>query len=224
VKTFVLRTRQFLFTREGIFFLALLVGAIAIRIPLLLADSAAIIYLYRQTRKRHSEQFALLATASYAFLPALLYNGAIWRHREPIYLCLGLAVQAFGFFLFMGGQHERYLFLFIPLALASLIVAQRDTSRHLIALYALGTALCFLNMAVGVSSFGSSQVIPYLSLQPLSDFLSLNFDALANLIAFLHLATFVYLLWVYLARPFEPARQPRSDEEEESRPLMVVLQ
>ncbi len=135
----------------------------------------------------------------------------IWRRREPVYLFLGLAVQAFGFFLFMGSQHERYLFLFIPLALASLVAARRSQSKHLIALYTLGTALCFLNMAVGVSSFDNSQVIPFLSLEPLNDFLALNFDALANVIAYLHLATFAYLLWVYLSRRFEPAGQPRPD-------------
>jgi hypothetical protein len=337
------------------------IGPLLAKIPLLLADVAAIIYLYWQARKRHSARFALLVTASYAFSPALLYNGAIWgqtdglaaaplliallallderyivsgvslalalllkpqpvisvplillylwrwrdrrnllkfslaglltlllflapiliprvqvldmfkniqaesyndsslltsnafnfwwlfgyahqsissaflgiksetageilfgsvtlvsciqiwRHREPVYLCLGLAVQAFGFFLFMGSQHERYLFLFIPLALASLIAARRDQARPLIALYALGTALCFLNMAVGVSSFDNSQVIPFLSLEPLNDFLATNFDALANVIAYLHLATFVYLLWVYLSRQFEPAGQRRPD-------------
>ena len=53
------------------------------------------------------------------------FGAQIWRRREPATLFFGLAVQLFGFFMFMGGQHERYLFLFVPLALAALIVARR---------------------------------------------------------------------------------------------------
>jgi Gpi18-like mannosyltransferase len=332
------------------------IGPFLAKIPLLLVDIAAIIYLYLQARKRHSARFALVVAASFSFSPALLYNGVIWgqtdgfvsfpllvalfalisesyilagvslalavllkpqpvifvplillylvrwvgwkplitfaaaglltallfllpilvphfqlgdmlnnmqatsysdsalltsnafnfwwligyghqsigstlfgiksgtigtilfagvtlvsgiqiwRHREPIYLSLGLAVQAFGFFLFMGGQHERYLFLFIPLALASIILAKRKNQPHLIALYVLGTLLCFLNMLVGASSFANSQIIPFLSLQPLNTSLSADFDGLGQFLALFHLGTFVYLLYVYLAHAFEPAR------------------
>lgn len=137
----------------------------------------------------------------------------IWRHREPIYLCLGMAVQVFGFFMFMGGQHERYLFLFIPLALASIILAERKNRPHLIALYVLGTLLCFLNMVVGVggSRFGNDRAIPLSSLQPLNTYLFANFEALARVLAVLHLGAFLYALYVYLAQPFEPAEQARPD-------------
>jgi len=37
----------------------------------------------------------------------LLCGIQIWRRREPIMLAFGLAAQLCGFFLFMGGQHER---------------------------------------------------------------------------------------------------------------------
>jgi Gpi18-like mannosyltransferase len=343
------------------------IGPFIAKIPLLLADVAMIIYLYMQTIRRHSARFALLATASYAFSPALLYNGAIWgqtdgfvsfpllvgifalvgesyvlggaslalaillkpqpiifvplillylwrwtnrqkfwtftvaslvtllvfslpiivphfqiftmlqnmqaqsynagsslssnafnfwwligyqqqsigtaifgaitagvlgdllfgavtvivcaqiwRHREPIYLFLGMVIQIFGFFMFMGGQHERYLFMFIPLALASIVVAQRNASHHLINLYIAGTALCFLNMVVGVSSFSSSQVIPFVDLPSLSTFLSAGFSSLGLLIAFLHLGVFIYALRVFLAQQFEPLKQPEGQMVETS--------
>jgi hypothetical protein len=326
------------------------VGPFIAKIPLLLADLASIALLYAQARKRHSERFALLASASYAFSPALLYNGAVWgqtdwlvalpvlgalfavvseryalggvclalavlikpqpaifaplallylwrwarreqflaftgaglltglvfllpvvyphfqlldmlrnmqaesyndtlrlssdafnfwwllgysqlpigttvfgitagqlgdllfgavtvlcgvqvwHHREPIYLFFGLSVQIFGFFMFMGGQHERYLFLFIPLMLASLIIARREESQHLINLYIAGTALCFLNMVVGVGGgrFASGQVIPFLNVQPLTNLVSSDFATLAMLLAFLHLGVFLYAAHTYL--------------------------
>jgi hypothetical protein len=138
----------------------------------------------------------------------------IWRHREPFALCLGLAVQAFGFFLFMGGQHERYLFFFIPLALASLILAPSGSRLHLLALYVLGTVLCHLNMLVGVGggSFGSSQPIPFVSLPSLNTYLSANFDAVGQFLALLHLITFIYLLVVYLTQRYEPAPRPQPAE------------
>lgn len=131
----------------------------------------------------------------------------IWRHREPIYLFFGSAVQLFGFFMFMGGQHERYLFLFIPLALASLIMVRREQSGHLIVLYVLGTALCFLNMLVGVgggsaSGFANSQLLPLLNLSGLGTYISTNFDSLSGTIAFLQLAAFLYAAYVYLTGSF----------------------
>jgi hypothetical protein len=131
----------------------------------------------------------------------LLCGVQIWRHREPISLFFGLAAQVFGFFTFMGGQHERYLFLFIPLALASIIVARREDWPHLMTLYVASTTLCLLNMVVGVGggSFVSSQPIPYLTLEPLSEYLSGNFAWLSNTNALMQAATFVYALCVYLA-------------------------
>ncbi len=136
----------------------------------------------------------------------LLCGVQIWRHSAPISLFLGLAVQLFGFFMFMGSQHERYLFLFIPLVLASLIVAKQEDWTHLVALYAASTALCLSNMFVGVGggSFGSDQPIPFVSLEPLSRYLTSNFAWLSTVIALLQLATFAYALGVYLSQ-----RQPR---------------
>ena len=125
----------------------------------------------------------------------------IWRRREPIMLVFGLAVQLFGFFLFMGGQHERYLFLFIPLALASIVLARREERPHLAALYLLGTALCFLNMVVGVGGglFGGSEPIPFLALPPLRAWLSANFAWLSATLAAAHVVVFAYAIYVYLA-------------------------
>ncbi len=340
------------------------IGPFLAKLPLLLADIAACIYLYFQARKRHSSAFALIASASYAFSPALLYNGVIWgqtdgfvsfpllvtlfsvisesyilagvslalavllkpqpiifvplillylarwtdwqrlltfagaalltvvvflvpiliphfqlfdmlrnmqatsysasslltsdafnfwwligyahqtigsaflgiqsgtfgaglfvavtlvsgiqiwRHREPLALALGLAVQAFGFFLFMGGQHERYLFFFIPLALACVILAPRRGRPHLVALYLLGTLLCFLNMLVGVSGggFGGSQPIPFVSLPSLSAYLSTNLDSIGQFLALLHLIAFIYLLVISLTQRFGPATRPGAED------------
>ncbi len=155
---------------------------------------------------------------------AILFSGVtllcavqVWRHREPISLALGLAVQAFGFFFFMGGQHERYLFLFIPLAAASVILAQRSGIAHLIALYVLGTLLCFLNMAIGVGGgfrFTNYQAIPFLTLPSLHAFLTTNFTTLATLMAVLHLGVFLYALYAYLAYPLAPAAQSMPDVSE----------
>ena len=131
----------------------------------------------------------------------LLCGVLIWRHREPLALVFGLAVQLFGFFLFVGGQHERYLFLFIPLALASLIITRPEQRPHLVALYALGTALCFLNMIVGVGGgiFGNGEPIPFLTLPSLSAYLSANFSWLSNTLAALHVIAFGYAVYVYVA-------------------------
>jgi len=125
----------------------------------------------------------------------------IWRRREPGMLVFGLAVQLFGFFLFMGGQHERYLFLFIPLALASIVLARREERPHLAALYLLGTALCFLNMIVGVGGglFGGGDPIPFLWLPSFRAYLSANFTWLSATIAAMHVVVFAYAVYVYLA-------------------------
>src|SRR5215813_5597583 len=58
------------------------IGPFLAKIPLLLVDLAAFVYLYLQARKRHSATFALLASASFAFSPALLYNGVIWGQTD----------------------------------------------------------------------------------------------------------------------------------------------
>jgi hypothetical protein len=137
------------------------------------------------------------------FSVALLLCGAlIWRRRDPAIFALALAVAYFGFFMFMGGQHERYLFLFIPLALASVILARREQMIELIALYLAGTALCFLNMLVGVggSGYAGGQIIPFLSLSAFSAYISANFTPLSVTLAFLHLIAFLYALSVMLGQ------------------------
>jgi hypothetical protein len=128
----------------------------------------------------------------------LAVGAQIWRHREPVTLFFGLAVQLFGFFLFMGGQHERYLFLFVPLALAALFVAPEGEARaHLATLYVLGTALCFLNMFVGVGGgIGAADPLPFVTIGPLDDYLSANFTSLSSFLSFLTLASFGYALYV----------------------------
>lgn len=140
----------------------------------------------------------------------LLCGALIWRRRDPALLALALAVALFGFFMFMGGQHERYLFLFIPLTLASVILTRRDQGHELIALYLAGTALCFLNMLVGVGGglYADSQPLPFVSSPALNAYLSANFTPLSALLAFLHLIAFLYALSVLLAHwngPTEPA-------------------
>ncbi len=132
-----------------------------------------------------------------------------WLRREPVILFLGLAVQVFGFFLFMGGQHERYLFLFVPLALAALIVAPGGEARiHLAALYLLGTALCFLNMFVGVGGgIGATDPLPFVTSAPLDNYLSANFTSLSSFLAFVTLATFGYAVYVLFTMPSRAANR-----------------
>jgi len=136
----------------------------------------------------------------------LLCGALIWRRRDPAVFALALAVALFGFFMFMGGQHERYLFLFVPLALASVILARRDQLVELIALYLVGTALCFLNMLVGVGGgyFAGGQIIPFVSLPTLSTYITANFTPLSETLAFLHLIAFLYALSVMLGQWVEP--------------------
>jgi hypothetical protein len=137
------------------------------------------------------------------FGAALLLCGAlIWRRRDPAVFALSLAVALFGFFMFMGGQHERYLFLFVPLTLASVILARRDQMVELISLYLAGTTLCFLNMLVGVGGgyFAGGQIIPFVSLPSLSAYIAANFTLLSEALALLHLIAFLYALSVMLSQ------------------------
>ncbi len=145
----------------------------------------------------------------------VLCGAQIWRRKEPITLFFGLAVQLFGFFMFMGGQHERYLFLFVPLMLASLILSARVGEEHLAALYVLGTALCFLNMIVGVGggTFANSQVLPFVNVTVLSDLIATGFTAWALLIALAAFATFIYALNVFVTDKY--LLLPQSDRGEE---------
>jgi 4-amino-4-deoxy-L-arabinose transferase-like glycosyltransferase len=145
----------------------------------------------------------------------LLCGALIWRRRDPATFALSLAVALFGFFMFMGGQHERYLFLFIPLALASVILARRDQLAELIALYLAGTALCFLNMLVGVGGgvFAGGQIVPFVSLPSLSAYIAANFTPLSETLAFLHLIAFLYALTVMLGQWVEPPAQSARREQ-----------
>jgi len=130
----------------------------------------------------------------------------IWRHRQPAYLCFGLALEGFGFFMFMGGQLERYLFPFIPLMLVTVIVSERKSSDRLLVLYLAGTALCLLNMMATIGSFlaGFSPIIPFVAFQPLSDFTVNYFADIAFALAAYILATFGYALHTFLSGRFEP--------------------
>ncbi|MDE3228478.1 MAG: DUF2029 domain-containing protein, partial [Chloroflexota bacterium] len=131
----------------------------------------------------------------------LIIGIQIWRHPEPAYLFFGLALEMFSFFMVMGAQRQHYLFLFIPLALASLICSERGQSGRLVMIYVSVTALCLLNMVtgVGVRLAGVSQMIPYLTYQPLTAFVVGNFWALSWGLAAYHVATFAYAKWVFLS-------------------------
>jgi hypothetical protein len=146
----------------------------------------------------------------------LIVGIQIWRHRHPAYLCFGLAMEAFGFFMFMGDQLERYLFLFIPLTLATLIVSERKSSDRLVALYCAGTALCLLNMlvSIGATLAGVSPMIPYVTFQPLSDFIVTYSADLSFAIAAYVVATFAYAMHAYLSGRFAPlaAEAPPHDQ------------
>jgi hypothetical protein len=87
---------------------------------------------------------------------------------------------------------------------------------ELIALYLTGTALCFLNMLVGVGGgyFAGGQIIPFVSLPTLSAYIAANFTPLSVTLAFLHLIAFLYALSVMLGQrvgpptPAEPSIAP----------------
>lgn len=136
----------------------------------------------------------------------LVIGVQMWRREHPAYLCFGLALEVFGFFMFMGGQLERYLFLFIPLMLATLIVSERKSSDRLMALYVAGTALCLLNMlvSIGAALAGVSPMIPYVTSQSLSAFIVTYFGDISFAIAAYLLATFAYAMHTYLAGRFAP--------------------
>jgi hypothetical protein len=136
-----------------------------------------------------------------------LVNGMlIWRHREPAYLCFGLAMETFGFFMFMGGQLERYLFPFIPLMLATLIVSSRKAPGRLQLIYIAGSGLCALNMIASIGSAlkGVSPVFPYVYWPPLSDFIASGYSRISFSLAAYLVAAFAYAMWVYLSGRFTP--------------------
>lgn len=137
---------------------------------------------------------------------ALVIGRQIWRHSEPAYLFFGLALVGYGFFMFMGGQHERYLFPSLPLLLATLIVSKRTLSNHIQALYVAGTVLCLLNMLVTVAAYleGDSPMLPYATLQSVVDFITTNFGSLTFAIAAYIVVTFALAMLVFLSGRFMP--------------------
>jgi hypothetical protein len=147
----------------------------------------------------------LLADALFVGV-TLIIGVKVWRHRHPAYLCFGLAMEAIGFFMFMGGQLERYLFPFIPLMLATLICSEWKASDRLKILYVTGAALCLLNMMATVGAYlaGFSPMIPYVTFPPLYRFVAVYFGYLSYAVAGYVVATFGYALWVYLAGGFAP--------------------
>ncbi len=54
------------------------------KLPTIAADMGAIVLLYPLARHHFSERRALLITASYAFNPAILFDGALWGQTESI--------------------------------------------------------------------------------------------------------------------------------------------
>ena len=103
-------------------------GPFFAKVPLLLADVAAVALLYWQARKRHSERFALLVAASWAFSPALLYNGAIWGQTDG-FVALPILIALFAL------VSERYAVAGASLALAVLIKPQPVIFVPLVLLY-----------------------------------------------------------------------------------------
>lgn len=155
-----------------------------------------------------------------------LVNGInIWRHKHPAYLCFGLALQAFGLFMFMGGQLERYLIPFIPLTLVTLIVSERRSSDRLLTFYIAGTALCLLNMMATTGAYlaGVSPMIPYVTIQPLSDFVFRYFGQLSVAIAGYIVATFAYAMHMYLSRRFEPLTLAQPSSGQASAPDVAAV-
>jgi hypothetical protein len=90
--------------------------------------------------------------------------------------------------------------------LATLIVSKRKGSDRLLVLYVTGTTLCALNMliSIGANLANVSPIFPYISSQPLSDFLASYFGFLGFAVAAYLMATFAYALWIYLAGRFMP--------------------
>ncbi|HEX8729317.1 MAG TPA: glycosyltransferase 87 family protein, partial [Ktedonobacterales bacterium] len=153
------------------------------------------------------------------FVAVTLINGVlIWRHQEAAYLCFGLAMEAFGFFMFMGGQLERYLFPFIPLMLATLIASQRKSSLRLLNLYVTGTALCMLNMMVSIAAalVGVSPILPYVGLPLIGNLMASLFGILDIPVAASLAVTYGYAMWIYLGGRFEPLAEEVSSRSQPS--------
>jgi Gpi18-like mannosyltransferase len=72
-----------------------------IKLPAILADVGAVWVLYRLARSAFSERKALLVTSSYAFSPAIVFDGAFWGETDalpllPLLLALLFAARRRG--------------------------------------------------------------------------------------------------------------------------------
>ncbi len=65
-------------------------GALAfwMKLPDTAADLGVIVILYRLARQQFSERMALIAAASYAFNPAMLFDGPLWGQTDAIIVLL----------------------------------------------------------------------------------------------------------------------------------------
>jgi dolichyl-phosphate-mannose-protein mannosyltransferase len=59
--------------------------ALWMKLPVILADLGAVALIYGLACRRLSPQWALAATAAYAFSPAVLFGGVLWGQIEPIF-------------------------------------------------------------------------------------------------------------------------------------------
>lgn len=103
-------------------------GPFIVKLPLLLADLATILVIYREARLRHSQRFAMVASASYAFSPALLYAGAIWGQTDGL-VTLPLLVALFAIF------SGRYAVAGVATAIAVILKPQPVIFIPLVLLY-----------------------------------------------------------------------------------------
>lgn len=63
-----------------------------LKMPMIVADLSIIGFLYGTARQRSSARMAWIAAASYAFAPAVLFDGAVWGQTDAIFtLALVLA-------------------------------------------------------------------------------------------------------------------------------------
>jgi Gpi18-like mannosyltransferase len=58
------------------------------RLPVLAADLATVALIYQLARRWRSHRFALLAAASYALSPLVLFDGALWGQTDALFLLM----------------------------------------------------------------------------------------------------------------------------------------
>jgi dolichyl-phosphate-mannose-protein mannosyltransferase len=57
---------------------------VLIKLPAILADLATLALLYSLARRRRSKRWALVAAATYAFSPTILFDGALWGQVDGV--------------------------------------------------------------------------------------------------------------------------------------------